>query len=89
MINKLLGAAAMAAVILAVAPASAAKIAKVAGCSGPNLEKAQTTLDAIPDGDSKLAAEKEIVQAQDALLAGKMGVCAVHLSKAMQAETMK
>ena len=89
MIKKLLGAAAIAAVILAVGPASAAKMAKMGGCSGANLEKAQTTIDAIADGDNKWAAEKEIAQAQDALLAGKMGICAAHLSKAMQAEMAK
>jgi hypothetical protein len=34
------------------------------------------------------AAQKEIAAAQDALLSGKAGVCAAHLSKAMQAGTV-
>ena len=33
--------------------------------------------------------KKEIAQAQDALLNGKMGACATNLSKAMHAGTMK
>jgi hypothetical protein len=40
MLRKLLGAAAMAAVAFAVVPASASK---VAGCSGENLEKAESS----------------------------------------------
>jgi len=85
MMRKLLGAAAVAAVVFATAPAFAAKTGG-GGCSGPNLEKVESTLDAIADGDNKLVADKEIAEAQTALLAGKMGVCATHLAKAMQAE---
>jgi hypothetical protein len=80
MLNKLLGAAAMAAVAYAVVPATAAKMS---GCSGENLAKAESMIDTMADGEGKIAAQKEIAQAQDALLGGKMGVCAVHLSKAM------
>ena len=36
------------------------------------------------DGEGKIAAQKEIAAAQDAMLSGKMGACAAHLSKAMQ-----
>jgi hypothetical protein len=35
------------------------------------------------DGDSKMAAQKEMSMAQDAMLGGKMGACGAHLSKAM------
>jgi hypothetical protein len=80
MSNKLLGAAAMAALILAVAPASAAKMG---GCSGENLTKTESMIEAMADGEGKMAAQKEIAQAQDAMLNGKMGACAAHLSKAM------
>jgi hypothetical protein len=80
--NKLLGAAAMAAFILAVAPASAAKMG---GCSGENLSKTESMIEAMADGEGKMTAQKEVAQAQDALLNGKMGVCAAHLSKAMHA----
>jgi hypothetical protein len=82
MSNKLLGAAAMAALILAVAPASAAKLG---GCSGENLAKTESMIDTMADGEGKMTAQKEVAQAQDAMLNGKMGVCAVHLSKAMHA----
>ena len=34
-------------------------------------------------------AQKEIAQAQDAMLDGKMGACSMHLSKAMHAGMVK
>ena len=76
----------MAAVIVTVAPASAAKMA---GCSGENLSKTETMIETMADGEGKSAAQKEIAQAQDALLSGKMGACAAHLSKAMHAGASK
>jgi hypothetical protein len=86
MLKKLLGAAAMvAAVAYAAVPASAAKMA---GCSGENLEKTESATEAMADGPGKFAAEKEVAQAQEALLGGKMGACAMHLSKAMHAGIM-
>jgi hypothetical protein len=86
MINKLLGAAAMAAVILAVAPASAAKMG---GCSGTNLTKTESAVDAMADGPDRAMGQKEIAMAQTAMLDGKMGACGMHLSKAMHAGMMK
>ncbi|MBW7968688.1 hypothetical protein HYH08_04535 [Bradyrhizobium sp. BR 10289] len=86
--TKLLGVIAIAAVAFAVAPAQAAKHA-MGGCSGSNLEKTETAIEAMADGDSKWVAEKEITAAQDALLNGKMGVCGMHLNKAMQATMAK
>jgi hypothetical protein len=86
MLNKLLGAAAMAAVAYAVVPASAAKME---GCSGGNLTKTEAMIETMADGEGKIMAQKEIAQAQDALLSGKMGACAMHLSKAMHVGTMK
>jgi hypothetical protein len=88
MIKKLLGAAAVAAFALAIVPAQAAKVRGV-GCSGPNLEKTETAVEAMADGDSKWSAEKEMAAAQDSLLGGKMGACGAHLSKAMHATTAK
>jgi len=85
MFKKLLGAAAMAAVVYAVVPAYAAK---TAGCSGENLEKTESAAEAMADGAGKIAAEKEVAQAQEALRGGKMRACATHLSRAMHAETM-
>jgi hypothetical protein len=86
MSNKLLGAAAMAAFILAVQPASAAKMG---GCSSENLTKTESMVEAMADGAGKMTAQKEVAQAQDAMLSGKMGACAAHLSKAMHAGMMK
>ena len=86
MSNKLLGAAAMAALILAVAPASAAKMG---GCSGENLTKTESMIDAMADGEGKFAAQKEMALAQDSMLGGKMGACRMHLSKAMHAGMAK
>jgi hypothetical protein len=82
--TKLLGVIAIAAVAFAVAPAQAAKHS-MGGCSGANLEKTETAIEAMPDGDSKWVAEKEITAAQDGLLNGKMGACGMHLNKAMHA----
>jgi hypothetical protein len=86
MINKLLGAAAMAAVAFAVVPASAAKMG---GCSGENLSKTESMIEVMADGEGKIMAQKEVAQAQEALLSGKMGACAAHLSKAMHAGASK
>ena len=82
--TKLLGVIAIAAVAFAVAPAQAAKHS-MGGCSGANLEKTETAIENMADGESKFVAEKEIAAAQDALLNGKMGVCGMHLNKAMHA----
>jgi hypothetical protein len=86
--TKLLGVIAIAAVAFAVAPAQAAKHA-MGGCSGANLEKTETAIEAMADGDSKWVAEKEITAAQDSLLNGKMGACGMHLNKAMHATMSK
>jgi hypothetical protein len=82
--TKLLGVIAIAAVAFAVAPAQAAKHS-MGGCSGANLEKTETAVENMADGDGKFVAEKEVTAAQDAMLNGKMGACGMHLNKAMQA----
>jgi hypothetical protein len=86
MIKKLLGAATMAAVILAVAPASAAKMA---GCSGENMMKTESMIDAMADGPNRAMGQQEIAMAQAAMLDGKMGACAMHLTKAMHVGMME
>ncbi len=86
MINKLLGAAAMAAVVYSTVPASAAS---VGGCSGENMTKSESMVEAMADGEGKATAQKEVAMAQAAMLDGKMGVCAAHLSKAMHVGMMK
>jgi hypothetical protein len=87
MIKTIIGAAAIAAVTLAVVPAQAAKVA--AGCSSDNLAKTEASVEAMADGDGKWAAEKEMAAAQDALLNGKWGACGMHLSKAAHAGMAK
>ena len=84
MIKTIIGAAAIAALTFAVVPAQAAK-RMAAGCSSDNLTKTESSVEAMADGDSKWAAEKEMAAAQDAMLNGKMGACGMHLSKAMHA----
>jgi hypothetical protein len=86
MIKKLLGAAAMAVVVFAVAPASAAKMT---GCSGDNMMNVENQVEALADGDVKNVARKEMVSAQTEMLAGHMGACSSHLSKAAHAGMMK
>jgi hypothetical protein len=75
----------MAAVICSTVPASAAKMA---GCSGENLSKTESMIDTMADGPSKFMVQREVAQAQDALLGGKMGACEAHLTKAMHAGGM-
>ena len=88
MVNKLIGAASIAAFALAVGPAHAAKMSAM-GCSGPNLGKAESAVEVMADGDSKWTAEKEMAAAQDSMLNGKMGACGAHLGKAMQGTSAK
>ena len=76
----------MVAIAYAAVPASAAKMA---GCSGENLSKTESMIDAMADGEGKITAQKEVALAQTAMLDGKMGACAVHLTKAMHVGTSK
>lgn len=86
MMKKLLGAAATVAVVLAIAPASAARME---GCSGTNIGKVETSVEGWADGPAKWAAFKGIADAQTAMLDGKMGACSRHLSSAMHAGMTK
>ena len=70
----------MAAVVCSTVPASAAKMA---GCSGENLLKTESMIETMADGQGKIVAQREVAQAQDAMLSGKMGACAAHLTNAM------
>ncbi len=87
MIRTMIGAATMAAVAYAVVPAHAAKMG--VGCSGPNLTKTESAVEAMADTEVKFMAEKEISLAQDAMLNGKMGACSAHLGKAAHASMAK
>ena len=86
MLNKLLAAAAVAAFAYATCPANAKG---GGGCSGGNLTKTESMIESMADGDAKIAAQKEMAMAQEAMLGGKMGVCAAHLNKAMHAAPAK
>ena len=87
MLKKLLAATAIAALAYAISPADAARVK--AGCSGDNLSKTETMIENMADGEGKIAAQKEIAAAQDAMLSGKMDACASHLSKVMHVGTAK
>lgn len=87
MTKTLLAATAMVAIAYAAVPANAAK--GRAGCSGENLAKTESMVEAMADGDGKIAAQKEMAMAQDAMLNGKMGACGMHLSKAMHSGMAK
>jgi len=87
MLNKILAATAVAVLAYAVSPADAARMK--AGCSGDNMSKTETMIETMADGEGKIAAQKEIAAAQDAMLNGKAGACAAHLSKAMHSGMAK
>jgi hypothetical protein len=92
MLKKLLGAAAMAASAYAFAPAQAAHVHHAVhvgvGCSGDNFAKAEGGVETMADSPAKFTAEREIAQAQDAMLSGKMAGCAMHLGQALRAESV-
>jgi hypothetical protein len=83
MVKKLLGAAAMAAVACAFVPAHAARVG--IGCSSGSVAKVEGAVDTMADGPAKFTAQREIAQAQDAMLHRKMSGCAMHLARAMRA----
>lgn len=87
MLNKLLAATAVAAIAYATCPANAAKVQ--AGCSGENLTKVEAVVETMAFGESRWAAQREVAAAQDAMLSGKMGACAMHLGKAMHMGSVK
>ncbi len=84
MLRKLVGAAAMAASAFAFVPAQAAHVHHAmhvgVGCSGDNFAKAEGTVETMADSPAKFLAEREIAQAQDAMLSDKMSGCAMHLA---------
>jgi hypothetical protein len=59
------------------------------GCSGENMTKSESMVEAMADGEGKATAQKEVAMAQAAMLDGKMGACAAHLGKAMHVGMMK
>jgi hypothetical protein len=81
--HLVLPAAAIAAIALTTLPASVAKM-HAAGCSSDNIAKAEAMVDGMPDTDTnKQMGYKEMTDANEALVSGKMGECAVHLGKVM------
>jgi hypothetical protein len=93
MLRKLLGAAAIAATAYAFVPAAHARhVHHTAhagvGCSGDNFAKAEGGVETMADGPAKFMAEREIAQAQDAMLSGNMSGCGMHLSRAFRDESV-
>jgi hypothetical protein len=82
----------MAASAFAFVPAQAAHVHHAmhvgVGCSGDNFAKAEGGVETMADSPAKFMAEREIAQAQDAMLTGKMGGCAMHLDRALRAESV-
>jgi hypothetical protein len=58
------------------------------GCSGDNFAKAEGGVETMADSPAKFTAEREIAQAQDEMLSGKMAGCAMHLGQALRAESV-
>ena len=93
MLRKSFGAAAIAAAVFALAPAQAAHVrhhhvAHVGvGCSADNFAKAEGEVETMADSPGKFMAEREIAEAQDEMLGGKMSGCAIHLSRALRDES--
>jgi hypothetical protein len=92
MLSKLLGAAAMAAAACAFVPAHAAHVHHAArvgvACSGDNFAKAEGGVEIMADSPAKFMAEREIAQAQDAMLSGNTSGCAMHLGLALRDESV-
>ena len=86
MLKKLLGAAAMAASVYGFVPAHAAHIG--IGCGGEDLARTEGAVETMADSPGKFMAQREVAQAQDAMLNGKMSGCAMHLGRAMQAGSL-
>jgi hypothetical protein len=86
MLKKLLGAAAMAASAYAFVPAHAAHLN--VGCGTDELARTEGALETMADGPGKFTAEREVAEAQDAMFKGSMRGSAMHLSRAMHAESL-
>lgn len=81
--KNLLGVAALSALVLSIAPASAAH--RMMGCGGDSLQKVNDMVSALPDSaPNKWAAVHEVALANTALSESKPGECAMHLSRAAQ-----
>ena len=81
--KTLLGAVALTALVLSVAPASAAHRGAMMGCGGDNMAKVNDSVSALSDAaPNKWDAVKEVGLANTALSEGKPGECAMHLSRA-------
>lgn len=84
MTKGILTVAAVAAVLFAVAPASAKM-----KCTEANMAKMNDMMMKMPDGENKAMCMKEMTMAQDSMGMKKMGDCSMHMSKAMKMGMMK
>jgi hypothetical protein len=92
MLKKLLGAAAMAATAYAFVPAqrrtSITPRASVSDVAATTSLKRKAGSRLWPTARRSFVAEREIAQAQDAMLSGIMSGCSMHLSRALRAESV-
>jgi hypothetical protein len=84
MIKQLVGAALVAALVGTVVPADAAKVRAI-GCRGDDQARAESAVDAMPDGPGRSMARREIARAQEAMLHNDRRGCAMHLDRAARA----
>jgi len=86
MISKVVSAAAVAALIVAAAPASAMKMAS---CNKKNMDEADAMLMKMPDGENKTMGMQEMTSAKSSMSQKDMAGCKDHMNKAMEMGMMK
>jgi hypothetical protein len=86
MISKPVFLAVIAALTLAAAPASAAKMAS---CNQKNMDKADAMMMKMPDGANKTMGMQEMTSAKASMSQQDMAGCQDHMNKAMKMGMMK
>jgi hypothetical protein len=86
MISRIIGGAAVAALVFAAAPASAMKMAS---CNQKNMDKADAMLMKMPDGENKMMGMQEMTSAKSSMSQKDMAGCQDHMNKAMKMGMMK
>jgi hypothetical protein len=84
--SKLIGVAAISALMFSAAPVSAAKMAS---CNPINMDKADAMLMKMPDGENKTMGMQEMTSAKSSMTQQDMAGCQDHLNKAMKMGMMK
>jgi hypothetical protein len=86
MTKSMIGVAALGALVIATAPASAAKMMS---CNSADLQKVNAMMPAMPDGPNKTTVVKEMAATNTAMSKGDMKGCAMHLNMAAKAGMAK